>query len=267
MIRVNLIITAKWAVRSLGVSLYENQPEDISINISDKSTDNTDINYYFAFGNFKGKPTSAIDLSFFTHPDNKKFESVARKSDHCVVMCKKYEKFLISKGIDKKKITLIYPGIDQIFKPKLKVLQPVRMEVSGNRPNRKGLSLWNKVKDLPYVECLCTNGKYSVGELYELYKNTDIVLSTSILEGGPLCILEALACGCLVIAPSGVGFIDDFSEIIKYKCGDFDELENILKSKYNKKLKRYNVVKNLYISDWVENNYKLIRRLYNENNK
>lgn len=260
--KVNIILTANWIIRELAESLEKNKPDDLDIFISEEITtsliDGKIINYYFAFENLKHK-TNQFDMCFFTHPNNKSFIDTAKISDHCVVMCKKYKDLLINNGIAGENVSLIYPFVKDLYKPTIKVFQPVRMTSSSNRKFRKGHDLWDKVCKIPFVEAKCSDGNMSIEELCNEYKNSDVVVLTSIVEGGPMGVVEALSCGCDVVAPRGVGFVDDFDNLTKYTCGCFEELYQILIGKYEEKRKISLSVSHLTEKNWCESHYNLFR--------
>ncbi len=140
------------------------------------------------------------------------------------------------------------------------------MTLSKNRKLRKGEDLWEKIKNIPFVDATCSDGKMSIQEIYDSYCNSDMVLFTSTIEGGPVGVTEALSCGCTVVAPYNVGFIDDFGEIITYKCGDFNEVYGILSSFYKKKEKKYDVVKELTETNWCNYHYSTFLNLIDNKN-
>ena len=265
MININMIITANWVIRDLGMQIYNRQPNDMNITISQSPIDKeiVDIYYYFAFENFKRK-TNKLDVGFFTHPNNNEFRIIGKKLDHCIVMAKQYESMLLSSGIPKKNISLIYPGVSKDFRPKIKILNPVKM-TTKERQKRKGKELWDRVCSLPFVQAECSNGKYTKKELLDLFHSSDIILSTSTLEGGPMCIIEGLSCGKPVIARKNVGFVDDINGILTYS--NFEELKNILESIYKDKLKIYNNVKDFTVENWTDNHYDLFRKLVGAKNE
>lgn len=262
MINIKIITTGRnWILKKLSQKILEAQPNDMNIKIVDTPSNKIEeINYYMGYQHFREK-TKAIDIPFFTHPENNSFFEKAKRADYIIVMCKKYKKELVDKGVDKNKVFIIYPGVDDHFKPTLKILQPVKMS-SDNRRKRKGYELWEKVKTLPYVECLCTEGEYTDKELFELYKNTDIILSTAEVEGGPMSVIEGLSLGMTVVAPRGVGFVDDFGGVITYEKSNFMDLKKVLDELYHKKLEIYNNVSMLTWENWAEKHYNLFRNAY-----
>ena len=54
---------------------------------------------------------------------------------------------------------------------------------------------------------------YEWSELPRFYHQLDVFLCTSLIEGGPVTVLEALACGKPVVIPWGVGAMDELPEV------------------------------------------------------
>jgi len=49
--------------------------------------------------------------------------------------------------------------------------------------------------------------------MQEFYRSLSVFLCTSAIEGGPVTILEALACGVPVVVPKGVGLVEELPDI------------------------------------------------------
>jgi glycosyltransferase involved in cell wall biosynthesis len=78
--------------------------------------------------------------------------------------------------------------------------------------------------------------------MQEFYQSLDVFLVTSEVEGGPVTILEALACGVPVIAPSGVGFVNEY-DVITYPRGDYDTMVARLRTLIQGRITRRNQVR------------------------
>lgn len=82
---------------------------------------------------------------------------------------------------------------------------------------RKGADLLQQVNDLDFVELAVTDGDVAQDALPAFYRSLDYILVTSRYEGGPMCLLEGLACGKKIICPLDIGFADMFTEgVIPY---------------------------------------------------
>lgn len=69
---------------------------------------------------------------------------------------------------------------------------------------------------------------YQWKRLQEYYHGLDIFLCTSLIEGGPVTMLEALSCGRPVVVPEGVGAVDDLPKgpgIYRYEPGSYESME------------------------------------------
>lgn len=68
---------------------------------------------------------------------------------------------------------------------------------------------------------------YKWQDLPRFYQGLDVYLCSSLCEGGPLGVFEALSCGIPVVIPRGVGALDELPSvrgIYHYHVGDFDEM-------------------------------------------
>ena len=72
---------------------------------------------------------------------------------------------------------------------------------------------------------------YSWADMPRFFQKLDIFLCTSSVEGAPMTTLEALATGCPVVVPSGVGLHDELPDvhgIYRYERNDYEALEAAL---------------------------------------
>jgi len=68
---------------------------------------------------------------------------------------------------------------------------------------------------------------YHWGEMQGFYQGLHCYVCTSTIEGGPCGVFEALACGCQVVIPWGVGQMDELPErpgVWHYRAGDYDDM-------------------------------------------
>ena len=64
-------------------------------------------------------------------------------------------------------------------------------------------------------------------EMPHFYRSLDVFLCTSMIEGGPVTVLEALACGRPIVIPSAVGALDELPEVAgihRYIKGDYQTM-------------------------------------------
>lgn len=190
------------------------------------------INYYINYAVLRRK-SAKLDAAWFTHPEeNGLFWETRNNVDLALCNCDQYRDALRQMGT---RAETVIPGVDPSFRPKLILGFVGRFHDYGFR---KGSDLLQKVIKLNFVELRLTDGKLSSDELPDFYRKLDYVLITSRYEGGPMCLLEALACGKKVICPLNIGFADKFQPgIIPYKCGDAQSLITLLHSLYEERLR------------------------------
>lgn len=77
----------------------------------------------------------------------------------------------------------------------------------------------------------CPTRWYSWEEMPQFFQSLDIYVSTSVVEGGPMPTLEALATGLPVVIAAGVGLHDELPAvkgIYRYEKGNYEELRRAL---------------------------------------
>jgi len=70
-------------------------------------------------------------------------------------------------------------------------------------------------------------GRFAWREMPRFYQGLNVLVCPSRVEGGPMTVLEALACGVPVVIPTGVGLLDELPElpgIHRYRRGDHASL-------------------------------------------
>lgn len=195
-----------WVLRKFYEALATTTPEDWEIKTSEEPIDAPDVvNYYMPYHSYERKSEQAKDIVFCTHPSfPDKFVSSAMQADHAITMCLKYLDALIACGIPGKKITCIYPGVDDVYLPpkKLRLFNPVLMT---GREERKGMALWNALCATNQFYCVLSDGQMTAEEVYLEYLKADIIVCTSSMEGGPMCLYEACALGKPIVIGMDVG--------------------------------------------------------------
>lgn len=190
------------------------------------------INYYMTYSS-RHQRASGIEMAFFTHMEKNanaaaKFRQVAKEVDYCVCMSEIYADMMRADGIAR--VTTIKPGVDlELYRPRLRIGVVGRTYHTG----RKGEALVASLMDIPDIEWLFTGEGWpgpalqlAAEELPAFYRSLDYVLVPALYEGGPMCVLEALACGTKVIAPP-IGFVPDYPHI-EFPAGDAGALRKIL---------------------------------------
>jgi len=187
---------------------------------------NADVNLYLPYDQFRGK-TATYDVVYFTHYRSspawqKMFDVAARDADLCIAMSKK-----TAEQLPAEKTHVIGPGID----PQFCVPGPVVFGVVGRQAeaNRKRLDIIERLFSIPNAQIIFSGGGLRFKEMPAFYSDADYVLVLSTNEGGPMCVVEAIAGNKPVIAPD-VGWAWDWP-VIHYKT--IDELESIVKKLAN----------------------------------
>lgn len=134
-----------------------------------------------------------------------------------------------------------------------------KLIITSDGPDRKRLE--KLCKKLKIEKDVIFTGYVSDNKLIKLYSNADIFVSASDTETQGLVILEAMACGCPVIARNALGF-KDF--VLNRKNGilfdtENELVENIMLVKKNRNLRNklikngYETVRKFSISNYVKN--------------
>ena len=79
----------------------------------------------------------------------------------------------------------------------------------------------------------CPTRWYNWMEMPRFFQSLDVYVSTSLVEGGPMPTLEALATGVPVVIAAGVGLHDELPAvkgIYRYEKGNYEDLRRALES-------------------------------------
>lgn len=215
------------------------------------------------------RQSKKINLTYFYHP-KKYWEYVMQNSQHCVFQSKRYYDMF-----DIPNKSLISPGIYlDIFKPNFKI-----GIVAINRPRKNSdflLKFFKTAKLDNFTFCFCGTDweneikeyrqfvkveykeKIPQEEIPQFYQSIDYLLITSTMEGGPMPLLEAMACGKTVIT-TDVGYVGEVRPIV-YK--DLSELIKIFEA-----IGKNNSTQVLKYSweNFRDKHVELFRKLVNEN--
>lgn len=217
--------TSAWILKRCATEIKNIYPE-ISINGKPRA-----INYSINYALYRDVP--GIKIGFFTHLETQgqfrcRFIQTIQKYDYYVSMCHNTTGKLISFNADREKITEIHCGYDERVKKK-----PIFGIVGRVYPSgRKGEYLVENMVNTGYKIKAWGRGwpitdmNDNWDELPGFYQSIDYLVVTSLNEGGPIPVLDALAAGVPVIAPD-VGWCWEFP-VIRYNTGNWDSLNNIL---------------------------------------
>ncbi|MEZ6064054.1 MAG: glycosyltransferase [Planctomycetaceae bacterium] len=218
--------------------------------------------YYVNYALYE-RPSGLIDVGFFTHRDDTHdFLERARSIHCCVCMASVYADWL--KDRTPREVAHIRMGFDAYrYRPSLVLGVIGRLD----HP-RKGRHLVERIRQLPFIELVATEGMLPQESLRELYQRVDYVLIPATVEGGPLSLLEGLAMGKPVIAPEGVGAVPELcptERILLYPAGDAEALTQLVTDCYRKKLQHAAVVADRSWDHWAEDHHALFVRLLKNN--
>ena len=203
------------------------------VSITDQPSDTADLVFFMPESAYQPQHHS-ITLTYFAHREAHSgaadlFDRVAQRTDHCVTSSSKYREVL--KELGARSVYQIPLGVDtELFTPSLRLGVVGRTYQTG----RKGEALLAAITDLPMLELTFTGAGWPNPSefmpkeaLAEFYRGLDYLLIPSEIEGGPVPLLEALASGCPVIAPSDIGMVSDFPHI-PFARGDGGDLRRVV---------------------------------------
>ncbi len=272
--RVNIVaIKDGWILEKMARHLADNLPY---INWTELPSKKETITYYINYAQAAEKKASAIEIASFTHIEErdpvlvKKWHCVARNTDIAVCMSEIYAKKF--KNYEAPAI-VIPPGVDiDSF-----TLKPINIGVVGSvkHSGRKGEDLIRKVIDIEGLRFHFTNDTNMATnwpgtsthlkdeDMPNFYQQMDYILVTSYYEGGPMCIIEALASGVPVIAPP-VGWAPELPHI-SFKLGDVNSLRRVLTGLAGEKNKLRSSILTRTWGNYIEKHDKLFKGLLENN--
>jgi len=175
------------------------------------------------------KITVSLFTHFETHPEaghkRAKFLEVAENADLCWAMCAK----TASELPPEKTFVLPIPADPQFGRTFIDI------GILGHEQpfGRKGVDIVEGLGDIPGVRFLYTNGKLPFENLPGFISKLDYVLVTGKVEGGPMCVPEAVAMGKPVIAPD-VGWAWDWPCIRYSNAKELRSIIERLAPKHNR---------------------------------
>jgi glycosyltransferase involved in cell wall biosynthesis len=229
-----------------------------------------DLQYYINYS-ARSRRVSSTEIAFFTHSERdpnarQRYFDAARDVDHCVCMSARYAQELIEAGIPVDKVTTIAPGVDlDEFRPKVRIGVVGRTYHTG----RKGEALVAEVMDVPGIEWRFTGSGWpgpSIhvpdGRMADFYNDLDYVLVPALYEGGPMSVLEGLACGVPIIS-SDVGWAPDYPHI-PFENGNAQSLREVLERLVVEREELRAAVKDRTWDAWAEAHVQLFDKLLGE---
>ena len=214
--------------------------------LNHRAEESYDVNYLLAYfelqknKNFQGKL-----IAYFTHVESGKKEALYNQTASLVDL----------------RIAMNYGQLAHLrtYGPSITLPLPIDMNkfalrsgktistkptvgVSGYvyRSGRKGLDLLSAAMQEFSTRAVfrgsgkgwpCPTKFYAWKEMQKFYQHLDIFLCTSLLEGGPMTTLEALACGIPVVIPAEIGIhpqLPYIPGIYRYIAGNYDSMASAL---------------------------------------
>jgi len=206
---------------------------------------------YFEAQLFSKWPTGIPVASYFTHkeevpPGNDKaklFDAIAVHAQLRVAMCKLYADALSKFGptiqppLPLERDRFVIAGAPKHRRP------IVGFSGYTYRNHRKGEDLASGAiksrvgQGVDWVASgrgwIVPTKRYTWKDMPKFYQGLDVLVCPSRVEGGPMPVLEALACGVRVVIPQHVGILDELPDapgIHRYKRGDAASLVAALES-------------------------------------
>jgi len=189
-----------------------------------------DVNYYMPYLLIKEPLPPTRTAAWFTHREEiecaktRRWWQAAAAVDLRITIAERYRVELERFG---ETVNIPVPVDLKKFRPR-----PLRVGVAGQvyALSRKGEDLVKRLVREPGLEVVaagkgwpCPTTYYAWEKMHEFYQQLDVFLVTSTVEGGPMTMQEALACGIPVVAPKGVGMVDEFP-VLTYEKGDYDSM-------------------------------------------
>lgn len=197
--------------------------------------EDANIHYYINYGYFNKRPPRGVVVANFTHYDPSlhadKWISVAKEVDHCTAVSEEAKFNLLKFGIPAEKISVIKVGADVSYKPKLTLGIVGRVYGSGRKGEHLIKGLLSNAELMQDMQIVSTSEGWGVpvwsfADSADFYRSIDFLLIPSLIEGGPVPFMEALACGVLSVAPP-IGVVPEFPHI-EYKTGDLESLIQVI---------------------------------------
>lgn len=225
-----------------------------------------EVQYYITYG-CRDRRISPIEVALFTHREHdpaaaERFDQAARDIDIAISMSNTTDEIIKNLGVSES--ICISPGVElDLFRPLVRIGVVGRTYHTG----RKGEALVRAVMDLPGIEWHFTGEGWpgpaqniDEDKLPDFYRSMDYVLVPAINEGGPMSVLESLACGTPVIA-SDVGWVRDFPHVA-FETGNAQSLRAVLSKIVESKMLLAGTIQHMTWDNWAAQHDALFQRLF-----
>lgn len=191
--------------------------------VSDKPDDSADVNYFMPYLKAaESEPVDTKTAAWFTHRElGTPWKLQAWDDAKSIIDAPLVTAPLYCPYLDKAQV--ITPGVDRSFFHPRKVEKSERtiIGIAGVGQPRKGPKAIIDVMYSGIVADVVIVGRnwpfhhnfLTDEQMPDFYSYIDVYLCTSIIEGIPAPVLEALACDCKVVVPHGVGICSELPEM------------------------------------------------------
>jgi len=257
------ICDSGWIIEKMAKMLAD-QISCVSYSLEER--DSVDLIYHMPYLTYNTTSSNIRRIGYFTHLEQdepKRSHFFRAAADFHYLVCQSLKTANLFNKDEFDRISVISPGVDlEKFTPELRIGVVGRTYDSG----RKGENLVRSVMSLPGISWRFTGRGWpgdsqflADSEMPSFYRSVDYILVTSLNEGGPMCVLEALACGRPVIAPD-VGWVNEFPHIA-YDTGDADSLRRVLLKLQTDQMQRRAAVLDRTWRNWVVRHVELFQCL------
>jgi glycosyltransferase involved in cell wall biosynthesis len=263
---VNIVTSDRgWILEQLAEQLRGRLPY---IRFGNGADPSADILYYMTYSS-RRRRISPVEVGYFAHLEaeglaHDNFFRQAEEVDYCICHAKLYEQIIRDHGVEN--VAAISPGVDlDRFSPKLRIGIVGRTYHTG----RKGEHLISQLGDIPEIEWSFTGEGWPgpalslpASMMSDFYQKLDYVLVPALYEGGPMCVVEALASGTPVVAPA-VGWVPEFPHV-EFEVGDVESLRSVLLGLIEEKRARRATVLDRTWDNWAEGHDRVFQQLSRE---
>ena len=219
-----MVVKRGWILERMAQELGPSVSINCGLDQRQADSDPSVLNYYMPARDFLKYPPTGPSIGLYTHGPTG-FE-LASGFVVCVTMNRA---IAVKLRETTENVVTIRPGTDP---PMKSVTFGVVGRMSG-KAGRKGPGLIKSAVKAGFFFVACTDSRvpclttHSIAERSAFYRTIDYLVVTSVEEGGPMPVLEAIAHGVPIIAPPTVGWCGEFP-IIPYRAGSWPALCEVL---------------------------------------
>jgi glycosyltransferase involved in cell wall biosynthesis len=251
MMRVNIVCSDSGWIYDHFIKEFKKHSKHTIIK---NSKDRCDVTHYLPYYEVPADPNKPC-TAWFSHQESrsdlhKKFIDAAKVVDVAISQSARYAKMLRDNH-DLHNVIQVMAGTDlDKFKLRESVNIKSKKLIVGHigrqytSSNRKNPSLINKISQLPFVDFRATEGKLKPNQIPKFYRDLHVVISPATIEGGPMCVQEALAVGVPIVCLDNVGVANEFKLGVLI-ANNNDHFVEILEEMYRTKS---------HIAEWADPN-------------